>query len=123
MHYRFYKEPYKGAKFLYFIKSDVGIGFKGFFVKKMDLEGILEIEENDIKTDYGYNFEAISIGVHFGKTYLWDSGVVLNYRIGYGFPIGKFSWLENEPKDANLIKNFYVFFAGFDGGLSLGYSF
>jgi len=122
LHYRYYNEPYSEAKFLC-IKSDVGIGFKGIFVRKMDIDGIMNIEKDDVKIDYGFNYNAISLGAHFGKTYLWDSGVVLSYWIGYGFPFGDFSWSGAEPEEADLAEGIYTFFSGFEIDISLGYSF
>lgn len=122
LHYRYYKKPYKDAKFL-FIKSDTGIPFRGIFIRKMDIEGKMKVVEDDVTTNYGYSYDAIHIGANFGKTYLWDSGITLCYRFGYGFPIDDFTWSGAEPPEADLLKGVYRVFSGFDFGLTIGYRF
>ena len=122
LHYRFYKPPEKDAKFL-FIKSDNGLGFKGFFVRHSEMDVVMTIEEDIGDVDYNFTYDTITLGLHLGKTYLWDSGFTMTYRFGYGYQIGDFEWVGNEPEDAGLIEMFYKFFSGFDFGLTVGYCF
>jgi hypothetical protein len=67
------------------------------------------------------------IGANWGRRWIWDSGINLVFRIGYGFPIAKINFKDSqnvmnsdsERTFASVMKLIY----GIDGELSIGYAF
>jgi hypothetical protein len=70
-----------------------------------------------------FRYEACFVGVHLGKTYLWDSGFTASYRFGYGIPIGSFEWKDAKPGHGDVFDKFVKIASGLDFGLSFGYAF
>jgi hypothetical protein len=102
-------------------------GFWGLFARFGDFsEGIMELPqgEDDDLEEFKYEATTLTLGANFGKIWVWDRGVSLHYRVGYGFPIVSFDWLGEEPEDHEKLGRFIFYFAaGLDLGLSFGYSF
>jgi len=123
LHYRRYKEPKLGAKYLFFT-SKVGVGFLGFFIRNTDYSGMMEMQEDDEKVKYYFDYSGYYIGANFGKTCLWDSGFSLGYRFGYGFPImADIKWKNEGPLGKEFAESFYIIFSGLDFNMTIGYSF
>jgi hypothetical protein len=123
LHYRLYGEPLQNARLLWIFKADNAIGFKGINIRWMKADGIYAKERNGQSMDYRYRYEASFVGVHFGKTYLWNSGFAASYRFGYGIPFGDFEWKDAKPGHGDIFDKFVKIASGLDFGLSFGYSF
>lgn len=123
LHYRYYRAPEPNSKFLFFLKSDTGVGFYGIFFKTTEYSSEVEITEDDVKKKFNFDCKANYAGVNIGRNYYWDSGFSLSYRFGYGYPMADITWKGQKPEEYKAFELFYVFFSGFDFGMTVGYSF
>ncbi|MCB0814897.1 MAG: hypothetical protein KDB87_17265 [Flavobacteriales bacterium] len=117
LHYRYFFEPGREARFLWFATPAHRSTFGAVNVRYMDLsKGIHDGAENA--------FRSFFIGVGAGQTWTWDKGFTLSYWLGYGPPIGAdFTWKDTVPPDGDAWEDAYTWSSGLDFGLSLGYSF
>lgn len=116
IHYKYFLQPVKDAKFLWVFKSAYRNTFVDVNVRYMNLDGIHE--------DAQFRFESFFVGPEIGQTFVWNSGFTISYWLGYGPPIGPdFKWNNTVPADGNSFAKTYKYSSGLDFGLSLGYSF
>ncbi len=116
IHYKYFLQPVKDARFLGLFQSAYKNTFVDFNVRYMNLDGIHE--------DAQFKYEAFFIGPEIGQTYVWNSGFTISYWLGYGPPIGAdFIWNDTVPADGDSFAKTYKYSSGLDFGLSLGYSF
>jgi len=116
LHYKYFLQPKKDAKFLWLIKSAYRNTFLDLNVRYMNLDGIHDGAE--------YLFESYFVGVGVGQTFVWNSGFTISYWAGYGPPIGaEYSWKNTVPEDGDSWAKTYTNSSGLDFGLSIGYSF
>ena len=116
LHYKYYLQPVRDARFLWLFKSKYRNTFLDFNVRYMNLDGIHENSE--------YLFESYYSGVGIGQTYVWNSGFTISCWLGYGPPIGaEYSWKTSVPEDGESWAKTYKNASGLDFGLTLGYSF
>ena len=67
-----------------------------------------------------------TFGLNIGKRWVWDSGINVVVRIGYGYAILSMTANTNDPNVNNFlsdIKPILQALAGFDAELSIGYAF
>ena len=98
-------------------------GYWGIFVNYIHDEGTLEIKEDDETKKYGYKAKTITAGAYFGKKWVWNHGISLAYRLGYGIPFSDFKWKNDVPKQRRLIEAFYKIFSGIDTEFTVGICF
>lgn len=116
IHYKYYLQPVRDAKFLWLFKSAYRNTFADVNVRYMNLDGIHE--------DASFLYESFFIGAGIGQTYVWKSGFTISCWLGYGPPIGaEFKWKGIVPADGDSWARNYKNSSGLDFGLSLGYSF
>lgn len=116
IHYKYFLQLIKDAKFLWVFKSAYRNTFVDVNVRYMNLDGIHE--------DAQFRFESFFVGPEIGQTFVWNSGFTISYWLGYGPPIGPdFKWNNTVPADGNSFAKTYKYSSGLDFGLSLGYSF
>lgn len=105
--------------------SIVGTVVKGIgpMVRYKYLEGFAE-DEHDVQHRYRATY--VTPGIHFNKRRITKSGLFLERRIGYGFPIEiePFQWDSTKPSEsAGLIGDLTRAFSGLDIGLTIGFAF
>ena len=116
LHYKYFLQPKKDAKFLWLIKSAYRNTFLDLNVRYMNLDGIHNGAE--------CLFESYFIGAGVGQTFVWNSGFTISYWAGYGPPLGaEYIWKNTVPEDGDSWARSYTYSSGLDFGLSLGYSF
>jgi hypothetical protein len=116
LHYKYFFQPKRDAKFLWLFKSAYKNNFINLNIRYMNLDGI----HNDAE----FLYEAYFIGLGAGQTYVWNSGFTISYWLGYGPPItSEYEWKNTIPEDGSSWANAYKWGSGLDFGLSLGYSF
>lgn len=116
VHYKYFLQPVKDAKFLWLFKSNYRNTFLDLNVRYMNLDGIHE--------DAQFLFDSYYIGAGIGQTYVWKSGFTISCWLGYGPPVGAdFKWKDAVPVDGDSWAKTYKYSSGLDFGLSLGYSF
>jgi hypothetical protein len=116
LHYKYFLQPVRDAKFLWLFKSSYRNTFINLNVRYMNLDGI----HNGSEALY----EAFFLGAGAGQTYIWNSGFTISYWLGYGPPIiGEYKWKNTVPEDGESWAKAYKWGSGLDFGLSLGYSF
>ena len=116
LHYKYFLRPVSDAKFLWLFKTACRNTYLDLNVRYMNLDGI----HNDVECLY----ESFFIGVGVGQTWVWNSGFMVSYWLGYGPPIGsKYIWKNTVPEDGDSWARSYKYSSGLDFGLSLGYSF
>lgn len=116
VHYKYFLQAVRDAKFLGLFKSAYRNTFLDLNVRYMNLDGIYE--------DANFVFDSFYVGAGIGQTYIWNSGFTISYWLGYGPPIGsEFNWESKVPTDGNSWAKTYKYASGLDFGFSLGYSF
>lgn len=116
LHYKYFLQPVKDAKFLWLFKSAYRNTFADLNVRYMKLDGIHE--------DAQFKYESYFTGAGIGQTYVWKSGFTISCWLGYGPPIGAdFKWKDAVPSNGDFWAKTYTYSSGLDFGLSLGYSF
>jgi len=116
IHYKYFLQPVRDARFLGLIKSRYRNTFLDFNVRYMNLDSVHE--------DAQFLFESFFTGVGIGQTYVWNSGFTVSYWLGYGPPVGaKFDWNDAVPINGDSWAKSYKYASGLDFGLTLGYSF
>ena len=116
LHYKYYLQAVKDAKFLWLFKSAYRNNFLDLNLRYMNLDGI----HNGAESMY----EAFFIGAGVGQTYVWGSGFTISYWLGYGPPIsGEYKWKNTVPEDGDSWAKMYKYSSGLDIGFSIGYSF
>ena len=81
-------------------------------------------DENNNKYDYSAQY--LCVGLHYGKKRIFNPGITVDTRIGYGVPIEvtEFKWRYNKPeKNAKIVEKITHVFSGLIGGVYVGYSF
>jgi len=115
IHYKYYLQPVRNAKFLWLFKTACRNTFADINVRYMNLDGI---HEND-----QFLYESFFTGVGIGQTYVWKSGFTVSCWLGYGPPIGaEFKWENAVPADGDSWAKTYKNASGLDFGLTIGYS-
>ncbi len=116
LHYKYFLQPVRDAKFLWLFKSAYKNSFANLNIRYMNLDGIHNGAE--------FLYEAYFIGVGVGQTWVWNSGFTISYWLGYGPPIGaEFIWKDTVPEDGDSWAKMYKNGSGLDFGLTIGYSF
>lgn len=116
LHYKYFFNSVKDAKFLWFNKLVYRTSFANLNIRYMNLDGIHDGAK--------FLYESFFIGLGVGQTWVWNSGFTISYWLGYGPPIGSdFNWKNTVPEDGESWANIYKYSSGLDFGLSLGYSF
>ncbi|MGD9201880.1 MAG: hypothetical protein PVI26_09975 [Chitinispirillia bacterium] len=78
------------------------------------------------KNKYDYSVQYLCIGLHYGKKRVFNPGITVDTRIGYGVPIEitEFKWKYTRPdQNAKLLEKLTHVFSGLDFGVYIGYSF
>ncbi|HLP43415.1 MAG TPA: DUF3575 domain-containing protein [Fibrobacteria bacterium] len=97
--------------------------FLGVFAKAGYLKGEMEAEDdNEKKRTFKFNTDLYVFGLNYGHRWLFDSGLNLVLRGGYGFPITDFQWTPGDP-NPDFVKNLVEWGVGVDLEFSVGYSF
>ena len=116
VHYKYFLQPVRDAKFLWLFKTAYRNTFLDLNARYMNLDGIHE--------DARFQYESFFIGPGLGQTYVWNSGFTISCWLGYGPPIGaEFKWKTSVPTNGDSWAKTYKNTSGLDFGLSLGYSF
>ena len=116
LHYKYFLQPVRDARFLWLFKSAYRNTFLDLNVRYMNLDGIHD--------DAQFLYESFFIGAGMGQTFVWNSGFTISYWLGYGPPIGgKYTWKNTVPSDGETWAKTYENTSGLDFGFSLGYSF
>ncbi len=103
VHYKYFLQPVKDAKFLWLFKSAYRNTFLDLNVRYMNLDGIHE--------DAQFLYDSFFTGAGIGQTYVWNSGFTISCWLGYGPPIGaEFKWKDAVPADGDSLgQNVQVF--------------
>jgi hypothetical protein len=116
LHYKYFLQPVKDARFLWLIKSAYRNTFLDLNVRYMNLHGI----HNDAE----YLYEGFFTGAGIGQTFVWNSGFTISYWLGYGPPVwSEYQWKNTVPEDGDSWAKTYKYSSGLDFGFALGYSF
>lgn len=95
----------------------------GPFTKFRSLESNYFDED---KNKFRYSAQYLCIGLHYGKKRIFNWGITLDTRIGYGVPIEitEFKWKPYEPsQNARIFEKLTRVFIGMDYAANIGYSF
>jgi hypothetical protein len=116
LHYKYFLQPVRDARFLWLFKSAYRNTFLDLNVRYMNLDGIYH--------DAQFLYDSFFTGAGIGQTFVWKSGFTISYWLGYGPPINsEFKWKNIVPEDGDSWATTYKYSSGLDFGLSLGYSF
>lgn len=81
---------------------------------------------DEYKDEHDYSATYLCPGFHIHKRRVYRSGLILENRIGYGFPIEveAFRWRSTKPDEgAGIISDFTRGLGGLDLGLLIGFTF
>lgn len=116
IHYKYFLQPVRDAKFLGLFKSTYRNTFLDFNVRYMNLDGIHDNAQ--------FLYDSFFIGADIGQTHVWKSGFTISYWLGYGPHVGaEFKWKDAVPEDGDSWAKTYKNASGLDFGFTLGYSF
>lgn len=117
LHYKYFFQPVRDAKFLWLFKSPYKITFGDINCRYMNLI-------RGVHNSAHYTFESYNIGLGLGQTWVWNKGFTVSYWLGYGPPIkSTYKWKDSVPQDGDSWAKMYKWAAGLDFGVSIGYSF
>lgn len=105
--------------------SIIGTVVKGFgpMLRYTHIDGGFLDED---KVEYNYTADYFTPGIHYIKRRIFNFGLFLDLRAGYGFPIemNPFTWDTIKPSEgAGLTADITRAFSGFDIGVTLGFAF
>ena len=105
-------------------------GFLGVFARYSSAVGTGTVTATSgsvsTKSNFDVDMKTTTFGLNIGKRWVWDSGINVVVRIGYGYAILSMTANTNDPNVNNFlsdIKPILQALAGFDAELSIGYAF
>ena len=105
-------------------------GFLGVFVRYSSATGtgVVTTTSGSIttKSNFDVSMSGTTIGLNIGKRWVWDNGINIAARIGYGYTNLNLSTTSSNTdvnKFINDLKPILQAVAGFDAELSVGYAF
>lgn len=105
-------------------------GFLGAFVRYSSATGTGNVTTTSgttiTKTNFDVTLTATTIGLNIGKRWVWDNGINIVARIGYGYSnlnLSTTSTDSNVNKTLSDLKPILQVISGLDAELSVGYAF
>jgi hypothetical protein len=98
-------------------------GFLGLFIRYGTFSGKGEDKNSSPPKEFGFSGSIFAVGPNVGKRWIWDSGLSVVVRIGYGYSDFHMEWTGDEFEGMDFTEKFMKYTAGLDGELTLGYAF
>jgi hypothetical protein len=75
------------------------------------------------RVNYNAKVNSAIFGVNWGRRWVWNSGLNIVFRIGYGISNSNFEWSPTLPQNVEAMERLITLVNGIDGELSLGFVF
>jgi hypothetical protein len=97
--------------------------FVGPFAKFFSSSGAVTETVGATTTEYDFTATALVFGLNIGRRWIWDPGLSLVLRGGYGYTLLNTSYPGAAPGSEDLVNLLLRFALGFDLELSVGWAF
>ena len=108
-----------GVHYRFHPAGELGSFFVGPFAKVFNSAGV--VTENNV--EYDFSALALVFGANLGRRWIWDPGISLVLRGGYGYTILNTSYDGVRPANEGLVDLLLRFALGFDLELSIGWAY